>query len=76
MALSRLKRVNNMAMNAVELEKVILTNLESKGFMVNNEYSQAHIFAKAVAEAVVEHIQLNAKAIIAIGSSAGEHPIQ
>ena len=64
-----------MAMNASSLQGLIISKLEAAGFNTTNEHAKIADLCTAVAEAVVEHIQANAKANITTGSSAGKHSI-
>ena len=65
-----------MAMSSSALEGLIVSKLKEAGFNVDGEHSKNTVMAKAVAEAVVEHIQANAKAVVIGGSSAGSHSIK
>ncbi len=65
-----------MAMNAQSLKGLMISKLQAAGFDTENSHSKTDEFCAAIAAAVVEHIQGNAKAVVASGSSAGQHPIQ
>lgn len=54
----------------------MISKLQAAGFDTENSHSKTDEFCAAIAAAVVEHIQGNAKAVVASGSSAGQHPIQ
>jgi hypothetical protein len=63
-------------MNASALKGLMISKLQAAGFDTENEHSKTPEFCEAIAAAVIEHIQANAKAVVASGSSAGQHPIQ
>lgn len=65
-----------MAMNEGTLKNLMISKLQSAGFDTNNNHSKTAEFCAAIAAAVVEHIQASAKAVVASGSSAGQHPIE
>lgn len=65
-----------MAMNAAALKGLMISKLQAAGFDTGNNHSKTAEFCEAIAAAVVEHVQANAKAVVASGSSAGQHPIQ
>lgn len=64
-----------MAMNAEQLTDEIIAELEAAGFKPLNEHASGRAWYQAIAVAVVSHIQANATANVAGGSSAGSHPI-
>lgn len=65
-----------MAMSASALSGEIKNQLVAAGFVVTGEHSKVDALCDAIATAVVNHIQSNAKAVVASGSSAGSHPIE
>lgn len=65
-----------MAMNPDALKGLMISKLQATGFDTTNKHSKTDEFCTAIAAAVVEHIQSSAKAVVASGSSAGQHPIQ
>ena len=65
-----------MGMSAASLKGLMVSKLNAAGFETGNEHSKTEAFCEAIAAAVVEHIQASAKAVVASGSSAGQHPIQ
>lgn len=64
-----------MAISAPVLEGMIVAKLEQYGIVTNGDHAKANIMAKAIAEAVVEHIKAEAKANVTSGSSSGQWPI-
>jgi hypothetical protein len=75
MALAQLQQVNDMALSKSALEGLIISKLQAAGFNTTGKHSQAQIMAKAVAEAVVEHIQAQAEVPVTKGSSAGAYKV-
>ena len=65
-----------MPLNAEALESAIISKLKSEGFVTNNQYAKTEKMAKAIAEAVVEHITANAQVVIESGSSAGTYGVE
>lgn len=65
-----------MALSKSSLEDKIITELEAQGFITEGEHAMAGKMAQAIANAVVDEIQANAKAAVSSGSSAGNWPIQ
>lgn len=65
-----------MAMNKAALKDLMISKLNAAGFDTNNEHAKTAELCAAIADAVVEHIQSAAKAVVSSGSSAGQHPIQ
>jgi len=62
-----------MPLSATSLEALIDTKLQAAGFdLVAGEAGE---MAKAIAEAVVEHITANAQVVVAGGSSAGTYSV-
>lgn len=64
-----------MAMDAEQLTDEIIANLQAAGFKPLHEHSAGRDWYRCIAVAVVTHIQANATANVAGGSSAGSHPI-
>lgn len=64
-----------MAMNSAALASEIKSQLQAQGFITQGEHARVDKLCTAIATAVVNHLQANAKAVIASGSSAGQHPI-
>jgi hypothetical protein len=64
-------------MNSSALGELIMDKMEANGLQPRNPLADGKSMAiwLSVAEAVVEHIQNNAKAVVASGSSAGQWPI-
>ncbi len=65
-----------MALSKPTLRDRIVTELEQQGFVTNGEHSRVQKMAEAIANAVVDEIQANAKATVSSGSSAGTWPIE
>jgi len=64
-----------MPLQSTTLTDLIVSNLESAGFDVSNKHSQINVLANAIAKAVVEHIQADAKVTVGSGSSAGMYDV-
>ena len=64
-----------MALSSDSLKNNIITEMKSHGFIVEGEFAKAGDLAEAIAKAVVNEINSNAKVIIKTGSSAGEYSI-
>lgn len=65
-----------MALSKTGLKQRILTELTAKGFTVTGEHARNADYAEAIANAIVDEIQANAKALVSSGSSSGNWPIQ
>lgn len=65
-----------MALSKSQLKQRIISELESRGFVTDGEFAMAALMAEAIANAVVDEIQANAKALVSSGSSSGDWPIQ
>ena len=65
-----------MALSKSSLKSKIVSELNAQGFVTEGEYAMAQKMAEAIANAVVDEIQANAKATVQSGSSAGAWPIQ
>lgn len=65
-----------MALSKSDLKTRIVSEFEALGAKADGEHSWVNKIAQAIANAVVDEIQTNAKAAVSGGSSAGEHPIQ
>lgn len=65
-----------MALSKSQLKQRIVSELESRGFVTDGEFAMAGLMAEAIANAVVDEIEANAKAVVGSGSSAGQWPIQ
>lgn len=65
-----------MAMNAASLANDMKLELQAHGFITSGEHAKTDALCAALAAAVVNHLQANAKAVIASGSSAGSHSIE
>ena len=72
---AQLQQVNNMAMNAGTLESLIVSKLETAGFKTSGEHAFVSVMAKAVAEAVVEHVTADALVGVTGGSSKGSYKV-
>ncbi|MEZ9745671.1 hypothetical protein AB4320_13405 [Vibrio splendidus] len=59
-----------MAISKASLKQKIETELKAKGFVLDGE-----IMAEAIANAVVDEINQNAKVIVESGSSAGSYSV-
>ncbi|MDW6093149.1 hypothetical protein SBX64_11365 [Vibrio rhizosphaerae] len=64
-----------MAINADTLEGVIIQKLENAGFRTAIKHAYAQVMVKAIAQAVVEHIQGQAEVNVTGGSSAGVYKV-
>lgn len=65
-----------MALNKSALKGRIIREFESLGATASGDHSWVSKMAEAIANAVVDEIQSNAKAVVSGGSSAGQHPIE
>ena len=65
-----------MALSQSSLKTKIVSELNAQGFVTEGEHAMAQKMAEAIANAVVDEIQANAKATVQSGSSAGVWPIQ
>lgn len=65
-----------MALSKSSLKGRILSELQGQGFTTTGQHAKADELATAIANAVVDEIQANAKAQVSGGSSAGSWPIQ
>lgn len=65
-----------MAMNTATLATEIESELKAQGFITSGDHAKAEKLCTAIANAVVNHIKANAKAVVASGSSAGQHSIE
>lgn len=65
-----------MALSKSSLKDRILSELEGQGFVTTGNYAKSDELAQAIANAVVDQITANAKAVVASGSSAGNWPIE
>lgn len=65
-----------MALNAQTLASLITAKLQQGGFATTGEHAQANTMAKAVAEAVVEHVTGQAEVPVSSGSSAGIYKVK
>lgn len=64
-----------MALDSSALEGLITQKLESAGFKTSGEHAHVSVIAKAVAEAVVEHVTSSAEVPVSGGSSAGTYKV-
>ncbi|OBT07602.1 MULTISPECIES: hypothetical protein [Vibrio] len=64
-----------MALSKMSLKTKIETELKAQGIVIEGKHAQASKFAIAVANAVVDEINQNAKVIVESGSSAGQYHI-
>lgn len=64
-----------MAMSASGLADEMVSELKSQGFDVENPHAKTKEMCDALAKAVVSHLKANAQAVVAGGSSSGNHPI-
>lgn len=64
-----------MALSTSDLDAMIQANLKAEGFELAGKHAFADKLAKAVAKAVVEHIQANAQVPVTGGSSAGVYKV-
>ena len=65
-----------MALSKASLKARLISELQAQGFVTEGEHAMAGKMAEAIANAVVDEIQANAKANVTSGSSAGTWPIQ
>lgn len=65
-----------MALSKSGLKGRIVTEFEKLGATAEGPHSWVNRFAEAIANAVVDEVQSNGKAVISGGSSAGQHPIE
>ncbi|WPC76576.1 hypothetical protein [Vibrio porteresiae] len=65
-----------MALSQSSLKSKIVSELNAQGFVTEGDHAMAQKMAEAIANAVVDEIQANAKATVQSGSSAGVWPIQ
>ncbi|MBF9002087.1 hypothetical protein [Vibrio nitrifigilis] len=65
-----------MALSKSSLKSKIVSELNAQGFVTEGEHAMAQKMAEAIANAVVDEIQANAKATVQSGSSAGTWSIQ
>jgi hypothetical protein len=65
-----------MALSKSSLKQRIITELEGQGFVTEGIHARADELATALANAIVDEIQTNAKAQVQSGSSVGDWPIQ
>jgi hypothetical protein len=65
-----------MALSKGQLKGRIITEMEAQGATSTGEYSWVNRLAEAIANAVVDEIQANAKATVSGGSSAGNWPVE
>lgn len=64
-----------MAISKASLKQKIETELKAKGFVLDGEFAMAGMMAEAIANAVVDEINQNAKVIVESGSSAGSYNV-
>lgn len=65
-----------MALNKGQLKNRIVAEMEAQGATSTGDYSWVNRLAEAIANAVVDEIQANAKATVSGGSSAGNWPVE
>ena len=65
-----------MALSKSGLKGRIVTEFENQGATADGPHSWVNKLAEAIANAVVDEVQSNAKAVVSGGDSAGQHPIQ
>lgn len=65
-----------MALSKSSLKDRIITELQGQGFTTTGNHAKADELATAIANAVVDEIQINAKANVTGGSSEGSWPIE
>ncbi|KPU82622.1 hypothetical protein JI57_03945 [Psychromonas sp. PRT-SC03] len=64
-----------MALSASSLKNSIISEMKSKGFITEGEFSRAGELAEIIANAVVSEITQNAVVIVDKGSSAGNYKV-
>ncbi|ERM57949.1 hypothetical protein [Vibrio cyclitrophicus] len=64
-----------MAISKASLKQKIETELKAQGFVLDGEFAMAGMMAEAIANAVVDEINQNAKVIVESGSSAGSYSV-
>ncbi|MCG6389678.1 hypothetical protein K6U51_06010 [Vibrio fluvialis] len=65
-----------MALSKSSLKDRIISELQSQGFVTEGEHAMVQKMAEAIANAVVDEIQANAKANVTGGSSLGKWSIE
>ena len=65
-----------MALSKDSLKDRIIAEFQKKGADAGNQHSWFNEFAEAIAAAIVDEMQANAKTDVKSGSSAGSWPIQ
>jgi hypothetical protein len=65
-----------MALSKSALKGRIISEFEAQGAVASGDHSWVDEFAEALANAIVDEIQANAKAVITGGSSAGSYSIE
>lgn len=65
-----------MALSSGALEGLIIQKLQAAGFKTSGEHAQVGVIAKAIAEAVVEHVTSAAEVPVTGGSSAGSYQVK
>jgi hypothetical protein len=64
-----------MALSDSVLKELIVTEMESKGFVTSGEHARSEQLAEAIAKAVVSHITSSADVAVTAGSSAGSYKV-
>lgn len=64
-----------MALSKKSLKQKLETELKAQGFVLDGEFAMAGMMAEAIANAVVDEINRNAKVIVESGSSAGSYSV-
>ena len=64
-----------MALSKTSLKQKLETELKAQGFVLDGEFAMAGMMAEAIANAVVDEINQNAKVVVESGSSAGSYKI-
>jgi hypothetical protein len=62
-----------MALSKAELEGMIISELNGLGIVTTGEHAKAQLMAKAIANAVVDHITQSAVVQTNSGAPDGEH---
>ncbi|PKH06652.1 hypothetical protein [Moritella sp. Urea-trap-13] len=64
-----------MALSKSALKSKIEAEMVKGGIVITGEHAQASVLAQAIANAVVDEIQVNAEVAVIGGSSAGKYKV-
>lgn len=65
-----------MSLSKSSLKQRIIAELQGQGFTTTGNHAKSDELATALANAIVDEITANAKALVSSGSSAGSWPIE